>query len=481
MRRFRLTLFLFSVFACTTLLAENQGFVIEGIESKDYPKIRVLLKENSRKSLDREILTIKETKQGKTLRVIRPDLKREEGTRPIHVYVVAQMTHSLEANNRSTEFLRQIVESSEEEDRFSFVFFADDVYVPKLDLSRKEAFKEAKVDGANPNRSTGASLDYVFQKVSPKFRSGDYVLLLLNDLEIMPTNDARRGAYSSGTPIHLFAYPSKGAKWIAEKHAGLFYSNLDRDGVREILSDIEYFRRFPWVLSYESPFKNEWSWAESPKIKIEIETPSKISQTSEYTLSIRTKLLVFFLNPAVFLPTMGFLLILTMFALLVVLRKSPNARLQMPGSVEERMQTLDEEQDVYRKMYGDQFQYVYAEDERVEPERAIPVSLKEFEQGEEYEKATLILKEGRNPGKQFSLQKSETTIGNSELADLVLYEQGVSKNHTRIRRVKNRYVLYDLVSEVGTFLNGKKVLRPRILYDFDEIGIGKALLVFRGK
>ncbi|QIP64152.1 FHA domain-containing protein [Leptospira interrogans serovar Copenhageni] len=72
-------------------------------------------------------------------------------------------------------------------------------------------------------------------------------------------------------------------------------------------------------------------------------------------------------------------------------------------------------------------------------------------------------------------------MGNGELSDVVVSDPGVNKQHARIRKIKNRFVLYDLISDGGTYLNGKKILRPRILYDFDEISLGKTVYVFRAR
>jgi len=48
-----------------------------------------------------------------------------------------------------------------------------------------------------------------------------------------------------------------------------------------------------------------------------------------------------------------------------------------------------------------------------------------------------------------------------------------------MRRIEGGYYLYDLVSDSGTYLNGKKLLRPRLLHDWDEIKAGKTVFIFR--
>ena len=104
-----------------------------------------------------------------------------------------------------------------------------------------------------------------------------------------------------------------------------------------------------------------------------------------------------------------------------------------------------------------------------------------LEKGESYERGILILKEGPNPGRQFTINKPEITIGSTASNDLVLWDSSLSPMHAKIKRVKNVFIIFDTVSNSGVFLNGKKLLRPKALFDFDEIRIGNSLLLFRGK
>ncbi|TGK13877.1 FHA domain-containing protein [Leptospira fletcheri] len=462
--------------------AESKGIVLEEGNVSSYPKVTLKIKENRKSSPEREILVLRERKDSRIRRVLQPEIFQEEGTRPIHLHLLVQMSDSFDSNVQGTEILKRIVQASGEEDRFSFVFFTDDVFLPKSDLSKATALKEAKLPGGKTNQNTSSNLDYVFQKISPHIGKRDYVLLVFFDREFMPSQEARRGGYLRDIPLNILGNPSEGTARLAEIYGGFFHSIQRTDSLSRVLTDIEFFRKRPWTVRYDSPFGEDWNWGSEDKVYVELETRNFGKILYDYTLPWTTRSILFLLHPRIFLPTVGFLLIVTMIAFLFVLKRNDRRSPSHAGSIaEERLHTLDDEQDAYRKMYGDQYQLMYSEDNRIQTDRLTPVAVKEFEDGEAYEKATLILKEGRHPGKQYSLQKSQTVLGNSELADLVLYEQGVSGNHARIRRVKNRFILYDLVSESGTYLNGKKVLRPRILYDFDEIGIGKALLVFRGK
>ncbi|EPG66834.1 FHA domain-containing protein [Leptospira wolffii] len=474
----RIAAVLFFVFP---LFTEAQNLVLEEYDVSSFPKVELKLRTNRGSALDREILRLSEWKGQRTRRIGNADLHRPEGTRPIHIYLLVQMTDSLTQNMQGTEILKSIVEASDPEDRFSFVFWTDDVFIPKLDLGKTESLKQANIPGGSSNKNTPANLDFLFQKISSQISETDYVLLLFYDRDMIPSPDAQNGEYLRRIPLNVLAFPSVGSKFLAKKYSGQFHSLASSDLRSQVLADLEYFRKKPWSLTYDSPFQEEWQWEGNGSVQVELESQTSGRIRLEYEIPWGTRLRIFLLHPSIFLPTVSLLVILTLAGFLIVLRKGNGKKQEGSVSPEERLHAIEDEQDAYRKMYGNQYQLVYSDEDRIETERSAPIALKEFEEGEAYEKATLVLKEGRNPGKQYSLQRSETTIGNSDLCDLVLYEQAVSKSHARIRKVRNRYVLYDLVSDAGTFLNGKKVLRPRVLYDFDEIGIGKALLVFRGK
>ncbi|MCX7679114.1 MAG: VWA domain-containing protein [Spirochaetes bacterium] len=97
-----------------------------------------------------------------------------------------------------------------------------------------------------------------------------------------------------------------------------------------------------------------------------------------------------------------------------------------------------------------------------------------------YAKAWLIMKDGPETGKKFQIFWDEITLGRDETNSIVIADLAVSLKHAKIKRIKDTYMLFDLVSENGTYLNGKKLLRPKVLCDWDEIKIGRTVLIFRG-
>jgi hypothetical protein len=102
------------------------------------------------------------------------------------------------------------------------------------------------------------------------------------------------------------------------------------------------------------------------------------------------------------------------------------------------------------------------------------------EQNPRFLRGWLIQKEGGESGKKFPLYWQELDIGSHPRNGIVVNDPGISSSHARIRFAKESFYLLDLASDSGTFLNGRKVLRPKRLNDWDEIRIGSTTFIFRG-
>jgi uncharacterized protein YycO len=92
-------------------------------------------------------------------------------------------------------------------------------------------------------------------------------------------------------------------------------------------------------------------------------------------------------------------------------------------------------------------------------------------------RAMLLVRSGPGPVASVALHSRPVGIGRAAHNDLVLPEDLVSRAHARVVRQKNGYIIEDLASTTGTFVNHQRVTRA-VLRDGDEIGIGKTLLVF---
>jgi hypothetical protein len=104
--------------------------------------------------------------------------------------------------------------------------------------------------------------------------------------------------------------------------------------------------------------------------------------------------------------------------------------------------------------------------------------------------AKLVIERGRSAGKQFPLGEDESQIGRWD-ADGGIFpdvdldaddpEAKVSRRHAQIIRQNGRYMIEDLGSTNGTFVNRGRRLLPgdqQSLSDGDEIIVGKTFLRF---
>ena len=90
---------------------------------------------------------------------------------------------------------------------------------------------------------------------------------------------------------------------------------------------------------------------------------------------------------------------------------------------------------------------------------------------------TLVLKFGDSVRNRFSFEKSVVTVGRSSDNDIVVENLAVSRKHAKIEKVGETFIVSDLQSANGTFVNGERINR-RLLKHFDSIVIGKHQLVF---
>lgn len=92
--------------------------------------------------------------------------------------------------------------------------------------------------------------------------------------------------------------------------------------------------------------------------------------------------------------------------------------------------------------------------------------------------AWLIEKKGQRVGRTHRLYDGITTVGREANNNIVLSDPGVSAQHAKIRIEDGKYMLYDLVSENGTEVNGEKIVYKEIKEN-DEVAIGDTVLVFK--
>jgi len=79
--------------------------------------------------------------------------------------------------------------------------------------------------------------------------------------------------------------------------------------------------------------------------------------------------------------------------------------------------------------------------------------------------------------KVFPLMESVINIGRRLDNKLVIDDPRISRNHAQLRAIKGRYVIFDLNSTGGTFVNGQRTSQS-VLYPGDVISLAGVPLVF---
>lgn len=87
----------------------------------------------------------------------------------------------------------------------------------------------------------------------------------------------------------------------------------------------------------------------------------------------------------------------------------------------------------------------------------------------------MIVRSGPNPGTVFDLTKEVTMIGRDVTNEVVVGDAEVSRQHARLTRTPGGYVLEDLGSTNGTFVNGERLMAPRVLNPGDLVAFGETV------
>src|SRR6266545_4635906 len=74
--------------------------------------------------------------------------------------------------------------------------------------------------------------------------------------------------------------------------------------------------------------------------------------------------------------------------------------------------------------------------------------------------------------RRLDFDKPEITIGRVQGNDVILPKGNVSKRHARIVLKDGKFIIVDLKSTNGTYVNGRKITSPLVVKDSDKIYIG---------
>jgi len=95
------------------------------------------------------------------------------------------------------------------------------------------------------------------------------------------------------------------------------------------------------------------------------------------------------------------------------------------------------------------------------------------------EKAMILIARGANKGSRFLITAEGASIGRSPASAIFLDDVTVSRSHATITKVANSFVLKDLGSLNGTYINNISITEHSLVSG-DEFQIGKFHLLFVG-
>ena len=93
------------------------------------------------------------------------------------------------------------------------------------------------------------------------------------------------------------------------------------------------------------------------------------------------------------------------------------------------------------------------------------------------EQALLVVIRGTNAGSRFALDQPVTTVGRHPESTVFLDDVTVSRHHAEVRQDGDSFVVADVGSLNGTYVNGNRTEEHQ-LAEGDQLQVGKYRLVF---
>lgn len=85
----------------------------------------------------------------------------------------------------------------------------------------------------------------------------------------------------------------------------------------------------------------------------------------------------------------------------------------------------------------------------------------------------LVMQSGPTPGKSYPLEKNEIFIGRDINNDIVISDAEISRKHSRLVSQSGGYMIEDLGSTNGTFVNGQRLMGPHALTSGELVMLGE--------
>lgn len=88
-----------------------------------------------------------------------------------------------------------------------------------------------------------------------------------------------------------------------------------------------------------------------------------------------------------------------------------------------------------------------------------------------------VMRSGPTPGVTFPLDGDSLTIGRDSTNGVAINDAEVSRKHSRLMFQGGKYVLEDLGSTNGTFVNGQRLAGPVVLKPGDVVSLGEQIVL----
>lgn len=89
----------------------------------------------------------------------------------------------------------------------------------------------------------------------------------------------------------------------------------------------------------------------------------------------------------------------------------------------------------------------------------------------------LIMRQGPTPGAAFTLEGDQLNIGRDSTNEVAINDAEISRRHARLTFQGGKYVLEDLGSTNGTFVNGQRLAGPRVLKAGEVVSFGEQIVL----
>jgi pSer/pThr/pTyr-binding forkhead associated (FHA) protein len=89
----------------------------------------------------------------------------------------------------------------------------------------------------------------------------------------------------------------------------------------------------------------------------------------------------------------------------------------------------------------------------------------------------LIMRSGPTPGAAFTLEGDQITIGRDSTNGITINDAEISRRHARLTFQGGKYILEDLGSTNGTFVNGQRLAGPRVLKTGEVVSFGEQIVL----